>query len=513
MNKDIPESVSRIIIKMMAKNPSMRYQDASELIDDLRNARRGKTAGPSTESEILSAGGSPSGRVARPIIGSAMNPSVPAGYQNDRARNIYNLKKRQQDEARRTRIMILFACLILLIALGAGLFLFLRNNAAAQERKRKEAEEKARQEELERDTELTLAVDAIEKFAEEYPTRKADLLKMCEDFILKDYHPGKPKEEQAMNRFEADFLKADESMISDGRKSDLYALRKDIEDRMIAAEKRREQAEKEARARQDAINREKYERDQAEEAEADSIRKARELAEELAREKERFAGRMVTLTLSESDKRGASKEKEEQTKASAEGEYADWFKQLDSHVRNDDERSRETARPYRDWARFVLDGIASAKEIRENTYNGKNILEGAQVGYTAKIGTGSAGICTVKSINNGIVKAVQVGGRQIQFNFDDLELKQRLALLRKGAGEAGLSDSLYFYLLLYGEFDGAKEVAADDEKAQEICRYVITSYFKYEIERAGKDEKALSELKSKYGNMPEFKDAMSALNK
>ena len=71
MNKDIPESVSRIIIKMMAKNPSMRYQDASELIDDLRNARRGKVAGPSTDSEILMAGGSQtSARVARPVGGA-----------------------------------------------------------------------------------------------------------------------------------------------------------------------------------------------------------------------------------------------------------------------------------------------------------------------------------------------------------------------------------------------------------------------------------------------------------
>ena len=70
---------------------------------------------------------------------------------------------------------------------------------------------------------------------------------------------------------------------------------------------------------------------------------------------------------------------------------------------------------------------------------------------------------------------------------------------------------MYFYLLLYGDFAGAKEIAADDEAAGEINRYVMTCYFKYEIRKA--DDKALSELKKKYGSMPEFKDAMKALNK
>ncbi len=40
VNPDVPECVSRIIEKMMAKDPIMRYQDAEALVDDLRIAKK-----------------------------------------------------------------------------------------------------------------------------------------------------------------------------------------------------------------------------------------------------------------------------------------------------------------------------------------------------------------------------------------------------------------------------------------------------------------------------------------
>ena len=109
------------------------------------------------------------------------------------------------------------------------------------------------------------------------------------------------------------------------------------------------------------------------------------------------------------------------------------------------------------------------------------------------------------------MKAVMVDGKQFQFDFDDLPLKQRLVLLKKGAGEAGHSDALYFYLLLYGDFAGAKEIVADDDNAKEVTNYVIASYFKHALENA--DEKAIEDLKAKYGTMREFRNALSARNK
>ena len=145
--------------------------------------------------------------------------------------------------------------------------------------------------------------------------------------------------------------------------------------------------------------------------------------------------------------------------------------------------------------------VYDAKAIRENTYNGNTILADTQIGY------GPSGICYVKSINNGIVKAAMVDKKLFQFNFDDLPLSQRLVLLKKGAGEAGHSDALYFYLLLYGDFEGAKTIAADDDTAKEITSYVINSYFNHALEDA--DQKEIDELKAKYGNLREFRNAMA----
>ena len=189
----------------------------------------------------------------------------------------------------------------------------------------------------------------------------------------------------------------------------------------------------------------------------------------------------------------------------AEKDYADWYQSLERNAQNSDEAVAEVARPYRDWAKSVLDNIAGAKAIRENTYNGNTILADTQIGY------GPSGICTVRSINTGHVKATTIDGKTIQFEFDDIPLTQRLVLLKKGAGEAGHSDSLYFYLLLFGDFAGAKAVVSDDKDAREIAAYVIASYFKLAIENA--TEQSLEELRQKYGSLREFRDAQNSARK
>ena len=490
VNKDIPESVSRIIIKMMAKNPSMRYQDASELIDDLRNARRGKIAGPATESEVLSSGAKNASRVARPIGGGTVLDGA-ADRQNDRARNIYNLKKRQQDEARKTRVVIMIACFVLLISLAAAGVLFYFNNAKArEERARKEAAEAAERE-RQRDTPMTLAVDEIVAFSRANPSDKRGLLDKCEAFIAKNFQPTKPKEDQALILFRTIFQEVDESMMSSTRDLESRKLRKLIAQRRDDAEAAEEARRRALQAAEDKRKAEEYAQQADQLRKEQSARIAMELSERLIREKEYFAGSMIEQTRHEHLER-------------AEKDYADWFQTLDRHSQDSDEAVASIARPYRDWAKTVLDNIAGAKAIRENTYNGNTILAETQIGY------GPSGICRVKSINNGVVKAVMVDGKQFQFNFDDLPLKQRLVLLKKGAGEAGYTDALYFYLLLYGDFAGAKEIVADDDSAKEIANYVIASYFKHALENA--DEKMLEELKAKYGTMREFRAALSARN-
>ena len=491
VNKDIPESVSRIIMKMMAKNPSMRYQDASELIDDLRNARRGKLAGPSTDSEVLSGAISKTGtRIARPSGGTVLEGS--GDRQNDRARNIYNLKKRQQDEARKTRVVILIACLVLFVSLVAAGILFYFNNAKAREERARKEAAAAIERELQRDTPMTLAVDEIVAFSHANPTDKRGLLEKCEAFISKNYEPTKPKEEQALMTFRAVFQEVDEAVMASTRDLESRKLRKQIaqlKDEAEAAEDAKRRAEQAAEDRRKA---EEYAQQAEQLRKEQSARRAMELSERLAREKEYFAWRMIDQSLRDHMDR-------------VEKDYADWFQTLDRHAQDSDEAVAEVARPYRDWARSVLDNIAGAKAIHENTYNGNTILAETQVGY------GPSGICTVKSINNGIVKAVMVDNKPFQFEFDDLPQKQRLVLLKKGAGEAGHTDALYFYLLLYGDFTGAKTIAADDESAKEITAYVIASYFEHALEDS--DEKTRAELQAKYGTMREFRSALSAWNK
>ncbi|MBO4288157.1 MAG: hypothetical protein J5985_08350, partial [Kiritimatiellae bacterium] len=383
----------------------------------------------------------------------------------------------------------LIACAVLVVSLVAAGILFYFNNAKArEERARKEAAEAAERE-LQRDTPMTLAVDEIVAYSRSNPGDKKGLLEKCEAYIAQNFQPGKPKEEQAEMTFRAIFLEVDEAMMSSGRDLETRKLRKLIAQRRDDAEAAEEARLRAQQAAEDERKAREYEEQAKQLRREQSARAAMELSERLIREKEYFAGTMIEQTRHEHLDR-------------AEKDYADWYRTLDRQSQDSDEAVAAVARPYRDWARTVLDNIAGAKAIRENTYNGNTILADTQIGY------GPSGICTVKSINNGVVKAAMVDKKLFQFNFDDLPLTQRLVLLKKGAGEAGHSDALYFYLLLYGDFEGAKTIAADDDTAKEVTAYVIASYFNHALENA--DQKDIDELKARYGNMREFRNALAA---
>ncbi len=495
VNPDVPEAVSRIIMKMMAKNPFMRYQDAAELIDDLHNARRGELPKASIQHEIMGNDMNLSDGRPQPLNTETIKKMIMKAPDddsgNDRQRNIYNLKKRQQANAQRAHAVSMVGLVILLVVLIVGGvlggILYKKHKTESEIKAKKEAELR----ELARPTPLTDDVDAIEAYARENPADKQGILTMCEEFILKEYVPRKPKEEQALATFQALYVAADEAVMISGRDQESRLLRKQIAQRRDAAE-----AAEDARLRAERLAREK------EEAEEWSRRENQNREERLAREAETmqttleeqkayYAGRMVFQTTNGHLDR-------------AEDDYNAWFQSIDRQTKREDQILADTARPYRDWARAVLDCIASARMIHENTYNGNTIFAGTQIGY------GPTGICKIVSINDGVVKAVPGAGstKPFTFKFDDLDARQRLVLLRKGAGEADRSDQLFFYLLLFGDFVNAKELAKENEELSELIEFVITCYFRYVADDTdtSKDQKLFDALKAKYGTMKEFRE-------
>lgn len=496
LDSSIPENISRIILKMMAKNPIMRYQTAAELIDDLRNARRGNPVASETDTEIFSS--LQDGMEASPDSADKNNEQHRVLTMNskdnssgDRSRNIYNLKRQQQEAAKKSRTVMLIAlfCLIAVVVVGAvlaGMY-----SKTALEKKRLEEAKAAEQRELERSTPMTDDVDAILAFERENPSKKREILAMCEAFIAKDYKPSKPKEEQALAAFQALYVQADEAVMALSRDSESRNLRKMIAQRQDAAESA---AEAEQRARQ--LEREKIEADEwarreNENREEKLARLALEMKEKLTQEKDYYAGRMIQQTMNGHLDR-------------VEEDYNNWLQTLKRQEQSEDSILSETARPFREWAKYVLDCIASAKIIHENTYNGNTVFKGTQIGY------GKAGLCRIESVLDGVVKAIPSAGSKepITFKFDDIDARQRLVLLRKGAGDADKSDELYFYLLLHGDFVNVKNMVAEDDSLDEPVSYIMTAYFKYILRDASAAE--ISSLRSKYGTLKEFKEAYSS---
>ncbi len=484
INPDIPENVSHIVIKMMAKNPIMRYQNAAELIDDLRIARRGSTPLTThTDSEILSQ----NYQVQDINHTHKVMTMTPRHYDNPqgKSRDIYDLKRKQMANAQRMKTVTTIAILFLAMAILVGSVIGIYHWQVTQKEKAKLEEEMKKKRELERETPLTEDVNKILTYEKENPTDASTLLAMCEEFLAKEYSPTKPKEEEALAKFEAVFQAADEMVMNQFRDSESRRLQRLIAQRKDDAENAEQARIREEKLQRDKQEAEEWKRRENENREEKLAELAQDMERKLTNEKEYYAGRMIVQTLNGHLER-------------VEDDYDAWYQTIIRQSNSSDAILVKTAQPFRDWAKYVLDCIASAKLIHENTYNGNTLFAGTQVGY------GKSGLCKIKSINNGVITAVPSAGevRTMTFKFDSLDARQRLVLLKKAAGEASKSDQLYFYLLLYGDFVNAKALAKEEEEIAESVSYIITCYFKY----LARDytSKQIEKLRSKYGSMKEF---------
>jgi serine/threonine protein kinase len=531
INPNIPESVSLIIQKMMKKNIKDRYQDAEELVNDLRQVRRGKS--PTTATAGINRTGSTivgkkavfiksqktrTGQFQSVVSDSAvdgrktgkMNKASGTGtsLKSTHTRNVSgtdtgtgtdvysatrNLKRIRAEKTRKKMLVLIVLCVVAaVIVLGVVLWR-LNKKKAVDDNKVNTVKTPAPVTPpvpVATGSEFSREVDQVLAYAKKNPKETGDILFKCDDFLL-NYRPDLSNQQDVakFDEFQAFFIPLDE-------KERLASVRETLRKQHLELLETRK---------------EKYEVYQQQKEEQERLKKQKQ--ERLAQEKERQreqAEEMAKLRQQYID--GLQVKKDFMRKRYIDyvklGDYQEAEKIFSAALKEPEraasksKEEKDAAEQFAAWGKKMQKMITQAKQVHEVLFNGGDKLAGNQV----EIKSGSLGKIT--SITNGVITAKTFTGDVVKVDIDKLSNKQFARLVRKAAGVLDDSSAGIAYFMCNGEFAMAKAYAETDEEKKEISASAL-QYLKYKLDKASKTER--SELYRKYRRLSEYAQARESL--
>lgn len=526
VNPNITEFVSRIIMKMMEKNPNDRYQTAEELVDDIRLARRGKTIaeGRSTGSFTIRKGsgktiivntakaktGSFQSTATNAGKTSSTSPTVLAGAptekETDKSTSLSTSDIRRINEKKAMYQVIAVVLLCVIAALAAvGLAVWKMNSAPAKTGSDGKAPLQTSSEkgikggsgktlpqlpplpqpQLKPEPDKTAYTEAADKlldFAIRSPNSDADILFKCDEFFSQFPAPYYKCEEKAFSDVLKSYVPLDEKRIAPYRKDLRREHLEDLKEKELQKQRELEKIEEEKREKERKEERARQEREKDEQQK----KRVMEYKQELELQKEllryRFAFQSVKRNFDEAATVFDSALKEE----SAAPDYL-----------------KKDAKSFVDWASKVKGIVSQGGKFWEDISNGDKKLEGIQLEAKNSLGK-------IVSINNGVITLrVDSGIEKVQVL--SLPMRQFRILAKK----TGSAEDLFAYLFICGEFAEAKEMAPNDELKNEVSETAYAylkgklKYLMNENNDTAKSE--LKELALKYSKLPEYAKAMQAV--
>jgi serine/threonine protein kinase len=521
VNPHISEFVSKIIVKMMAKDPNDRYQTAEELVDDIRLARRGKsiTEGKSTGSfsatkgigktVIMNAVKTRTG----PLNGISTNTnktafnngklsSTASGMNQSSMSSSSDIRRINEKRAMYQVITAVSVCVVAaLVAVGLAIWKMkpvppkTAANAKSSVLTPPPAKVKAPvppklpqpQAKSESDKiDCTEAAEKILDFARTNPKSDKDILFKCDQFldrfqdavhkcdkkVFADFlNSYVPLDEIRMSRYRGDLRAEYEQALKEKKLEEQMALDK-------IGEAKREKERKEERAR--------LEKDKQEQQQKSVIEYGQDLERKKDNLRYRFANHSVKKSFSEAIAVFDSELKEESLK-----------------LENPDKKHlKDDAKTFVNWVLKMQGVISDGGKFWEDISNGDRKLEGTQLELKNSLGK-------IVSINNGVVTV------KMDYGLDKVQLlslpMRQFKLLAKKTGSA---ESLFNYFLICGEFAEAKELAPNDEMKNEVSE-IAYAYLKRKLkylmdENSDAAKQQLKELAVKYLKLPEYAKAMQA---
>lgn len=527
VNPNISEFVSRIIMRMMEKNPNDRYQTAEELVDDIRLARRGKTIaeGKSTGSFTIRKGvgktiivntaktktGSFQATATNAGKVSSTTPVVVTGVasekQAEKSISLSTSEIRRINEKKAMYQVIAVVLLCVIAALGAvGLAVWkMKSTAGKTESGVKSTMQGSAgkgdkngsgktlpqlpplpQPLFKPEPDKTAYTEAAEKlldFAVRNPNSDADILFKCDEFFTQFPAPFYKCEEKAFSDVLKSFVPLDEKRIAPFRKDLRREHLEDLREKELEKQKEIDKIEEAKREKERKEERARLEREKNEQQKKLVIEYNKELDLQKELLRYRFAYQSVKRNFDEAVSVFDPALKEEST-------AQDYLK--------------KDAKAFVDWASKMKGVVSEGRKFWEELSNGDKKLEGIQLEVKNSLGK-------IVSINSGIITLMRRDTGIDKVQILSLPMRQFRLLAKK----TGTAEALFAYLFICGEFAEAKDMAPNDDMKNEVSETAYAylkgklKYLMNENNDTAKSE--LKELALKYSKLPEYAKAMQAV--
>jgi len=518
VNPDIPIAVGQVIEKMMAKNIKNRYQDAEQLVEDLRMVRRGKK--PTAATQGMKALGSLSKlgltvsatkkqietqfKTLNMQIGGLMTGKFSTGTVSDLDTLATLELKRQQ------RKKFIFICAIVLImVLGllafAYSFFFPRKAAGTAEKLKNTITQqmpigtpKDKEKKRPSSSQYIQRLKKIVAFYNTSPDKKNDFLSRVDDFQEEFPKPQTVQEKKELDELLNLYIPLDESQrVAPAREKLEEKYTRDLE----KAETNRVRRMEEEKLMMERRRKEEEKRRQDEARIQEEMRQKREIQEKRQAE----ARRNISAIRSQHAKfRGEFMEQLILTKFDQAEKVLESAKAVVKKLRNDAVQGElDAANEVNRWADLVKPSVDKARKMHNLYYNSGSALAGMSL--EAKVGQ----LVKIESINDGVITLrPMLGGDVITEKVDKLPGKVRMLIIRKAAATLDDDQAEFCFLLSRGYFSPKlKERAPNNDWSKEYSE-LVKAYLNYMYQKATPEEKA--SLNESFGQLPE---AQGVLNK
>ncbi len=525
VNPKVPEAISQIIVKMMKKDVNERYQDAEELVEDLRMFRRGKL--PTTlsmpkvfstrtravsKSAVLTLAGT------HPAPGGAEVPTTTTGsfkplYTSTTTTSSGMVFSGRMDDeihgAPRKKVLLWTILTIVGIVAIAGAVIWIYvipilkntegNKALANQKNTKnivqptptQAVTPAPQQpvKVNNDAEYCGKIDEMLLAYTKNPEDKAGFLDNADSFFEKFPQPDTAIKKEKLKDFLRVYVPLDETArVLPAREKLRTAHLAEIDARK--KEEERLQTEK----RQQDEQRQKLEQ-------AEKERKRKQDEEKRAQEK-----RVAEYIKSVNNKLGGMtgvfvKYCGTGDAAIAEKAFAEAISEP-SRATSRSQKEKEAAGKLADYSKKLLEALNIGRQMDNLLKNSGTELEGLQVEYKR----GSLG--QIKKVENGVLTIKMMLSDDTEdvklTDFKDFYLNKLISKVEK---KNNITNGFFFYLLYNGEYDGELEKTAPDAFWKAELPKFEKAYFKEKLKGATADQK--KELQSRFGTLESFKKALS----
>lgn len=507
VNPKVPEAISHIIVKMMKKNVNERYQDAEELVEDLRMFRRGKLPSTLSVPKVFTTRTRSVSRAA--VTGkdgnAASSESQPFQLElptttTGSLRPLYTATTTTSsgmlfaggvdDEGGGSKGKLWLIVFILLLIVGGGGFAGWYYILPMLEKKPGDIigwgiHRTARDDKPERT--YIRELDGILLSFSKNRDKKSEFLKKVDAFLLK-YPIAKGEQEKAKLK---DLLRIYVPLDEELR---VIPARKKLRTRQLAEAKNRERQEQkklaeqqrkaEARRREDAARRERESKAAAAKKAAEA--KIKRYVDSLNRQRSEMAYKFVQYSRGKdylAAEKMFKKAMDEPSKITG--------------ATSDEQRE---AKSFAAYGKELSKAFSRARAMYNLLYDSESKLAGTVVELPGRK------IAKISSISNGVITAQNPFNNEIvRLKVDDMSFVHFARFVKRVQKKLRLSHIYFYYCLHTGNFTRyTARNAPDGFWKKEISNFEY-NYFKHKLHNSSPSEQ--KKLRRRFGDLSSFKKA------